>query len=171
MIQCYYTKISPAIVADKFEWLMSFLPKEKQKQITLFQNDIDKKLSLYSDILVRLITIKTLNICNKKIVFGKNQYGKPFLLGTHDFSFNLSHTREAVIVAISDKPIGADIEKTRDAPLDIANRFFTINEQKYIKQASTNVDKRFYEIWTRKEAYIKYIGKGLAIPLPSFDVL
>jgi 4'-phosphopantetheinyl transferase len=48
-------------------------------------------------------------------------------------------------------------------------RFFTSEEQSYIS-ASPDANIAFYEIWTKKEAYIKYIGKGLAVPLNSFSV-
>lgn len=153
-----------------FENLISLISKEKQKQIDRFRIDVDKKLSLYSEILIRMIICETLSIGNDQIVFGKNAYGKPHLIGYPDFYFNLSHTNSAIIVAVSDKPIGVDIEKIRYVDLKIAERFFTKNEVACIIESESDIHRRFFKIWTQKEAYIKYIGKGLHMPLNSFDV-
>lgn len=66
--------------------------------------------------------------------------------------------------------MGVDVERIRSADLKIARRFFTDNEYRYITKTGSDIDIRFFEIWTKKEAFIKYIGKGLSIPLNSFDV-
>jgi 4'-phosphopantetheinyl transferase len=63
-----------------------------------------------------------------------------------------------------------DIERVHPANLKIAKRFFTKNERDYIEK-SENPNKTFYEIWTKKEACIKHNGKGLSVPLNSFDVM
>lgn len=74
------------------------------------------------------------------------------------------------MVCISDKEVGIDIEKIKGVKPDIVGRFFTIDEIEYIFLANEDVDRRFYEIWTKKEAYIKWSGKGLSMPLVSFSV-
>lgn len=167
----YYVEINDMLDEISFKKLLSFVCDEKQEKIKRFHFDIDKKLSLYSELLVRTIICQTLNIPNTEIIFDRNKYGKPYLRGYHDFHFNLSHTRDAIAVAVSNGPVGVDIEKFRDANIEIAKRFFTDGEASFITRNIIDTDKRFYEIWTKKEAYIKFIGKGLSIPLNSFDVL
>jgi phosphopantetheinyl transferase len=54
--------------------------------------------------------------------------------------------------------------------LDIAKGFFTTRERGYIA-SSEDQSKAFFEIWTKKEAYIKHQGKGISISFTSFDVL
>ncbi len=171
MIKLYYAELNDVLDAEVFKRLISFVSINKYEQIKRFHFDIDRKLSLYSEILVRTIAYKELNILNREIIFCRNKYGKPYLKSYPDFHFNLSHTRNAIIVAISDKPIGIDIEKIRVADVKIARRFFTESEVAYIKKARIDMDKRFYEVWTKKEAYIKFMGKGFSIPLNSFDTL
>ena len=166
-----YIKISDTINVSCFNRLLSCVSKKKQEQVQRFHHDIDKKLSLYSEIAVRAIICQTLNVSNHEIVFVQTQYGKPYLEGYPDCHFNLSHTRNAIAVIISDKPAGVDIEKIAAADLQIAKRFFTENEAAYIETTDIGKDKRFYEVWTKKEAYIKYKGKGLSMALNSFDVL
>ncbi len=120
---------------------------------------------------VRAFACKKLGIKNSEIVFEKGKHGKPYIKRYPNFHYNISHTRNAIAVVVSDNPVGIDIEKIRKAELQIANSFFTKTEQEYINEFSSKADKRFYKIWTKKEAYIKYIGKGLLMPLNSFNTL
>ena len=150
--------------------LLRFVSNERQERIKKFRFDIDRKLSLYSELLIRFQASKVLKISNKEIVFKTGKNGKPFLLNHPDFQFNISHTRNAIVVAFSHSEIGVDVESIKSANFAIANRFFTSSEKKHII-SHDNTDYAFYEVWTKKDAYIKYLGSGLSIPLKSFDVL
>ena len=150
--------------------LLSLISNERQDKVKNSRFDIDRKLSLCSELLIRYQACKELNILNKEIVFLKNKNGKPFLMNYSEFQFNISHTRNAIVVAFSNNEIGVDIESIKPIDIVIANRFFTPSEQGYIV-LHDNPDYAFYEVWTKKEAYIKYIGTGLSTPLNSFDVL
>lgn len=101
----------------------------------------------------------------------KNEYGKPFILKLPNVHFNISHTRNIIIGAISDKPVGIDIETIKPFNSSVVRRFFVSSEQKYIFANQKNQNIRFCEIWTRKEAYVKWLGKGMNIPFDSFNVL
>lgn len=171
MDKLYYLLINENVNNNTFSKLLKLILKEKQRQIKRFHFAIDKKLSLYAELLVRIMACQILGIDNVEIKFDKLEYGKPYIKNYPDFHYNITHTRNAVVVAISDNPIGVDIERIRKAELIIANRFFVTNEQTYINQIIDEADKRFFEVWTKKEAYIKYIGKGLSMPLNSFNVL
>lgn len=151
----YNVKINDLVNTEKFNELLDLVSKEKQEEINHFRFHIDKKLSLYSNVLVRILIRKFLNINNSHIVFQKNGYGKPLLMNYADFHFNISHTRNAFVVAISDGVVGVDIENVRTADLKIAKRFFTDNEYIYITELEVGTDERFFEIWTKKEAYVK----------------
>ena len=97
-----------------------------------------------------------------------SKLGKPFL-DSNKYYFNISHSGEYVIFAVSDDEIGIDIQKMDEINLGISERFFSPYEAKFIKKC--NSFKRFYIIWTIKEAYIKYSGQGLNKTLNSFIVL
>lgn len=171
MNKIYYLPIKEQLDIPIFSHLETFVSIERKEKINTLHFDIDKKLSLYSEVLVRILIHQKLGLPNSEIVFEKNKYGKPYLKGYENFHFNISHTKNAIVVGVSEKAIGIDVEKIKGANLDIAKRFFIQNEYEYITDCKKNVDKRFYEIWTKKEAYIKYVGKGLSIPLNSFNVL
>lgn len=171
MEQIFYMPIDPSIDKDEFGNLCYFVSEEKQARIKRYASDIDKKLSLYSDLFIRLIVHRKFGISNDEIVFGRGKYGKPFILNFPEFYYNISRTRNAIAIALSCKDIGIDIERILNNQQKIAMRFFTADEYQYIYGDQTYQDRRFYEIWTKKEAYIKCVGKGLTMPLNSFTVL
>ncbi|NLB41548.1 MAG: 4'-phosphopantetheinyl transferase superfamily protein [Clostridiales bacterium] len=152
---------------DRFIGIVS---EEKRNRLKAYNFSVDKALSLYAELLVRWQVSRILDISQADIFFVQNEFGKPFLQGYSDFHFNVSHTRNAIAVAFSNSPIDIDVERVRSFDLKIARRYFMPQELDYILQAS-NQDYASYEIWTKKEAYIKYLGKGLSIPLTSFNVL
>lgn len=150
--------------------LLRLICDERRERINRFRFDIDRKLSLYSELLVRYQAWKELKLLNDQIVFEKSKNGKPLLWDHPEFHFNISHTRNAIAIAFSNNEIGVDVEPIKPVNLAIANRFFTSSEQEYIT-SHDNPEYSFYEVWTQKEAYIKYLGTGLSTPLNSFNVL
>ena len=151
MNRLYYLPIDETINQVTFNQLLPFVSREKQEQVIQFRFDIDKKLSLYSELLVRTIACQKLGVSNLEIILDKNAHGKPFIKDWSNFHFNISHTRNAVAVAVSDAVVGVDIEKVGNANLQIANRFFTTDEQEYISKVSNKENKQFYEVWTKKK--------------------
>lgn len=137
---------------------------DKIKKIRCYQNAVNK---LLGDILVRYLICKNTNLTNNKLKFSQNEFGKPYLVNQR-MHFNISHSKNIVAVAISDTNIGIDIESTkiRAFELDIAKKYFCPNEY----DAIISKQHSFTSIWTKKESYIKFMGKGLKIPLNSFDV-
>lgn len=87
---------------------------------------------------------------------------------------NISHSGDYLICAYSNIKIGCDIEEKKDINyINIINRFYTNDENKIIDSIKNEKDKidLFYDIWTKKESYIKRDGRGMEIPLDSFSVL
>ena len=126
----------------------------------------------HSEEFARCVLGKNLNVDGESILIYRNEFGKPFLKDHPYIHFNISHTKGAIVCAVSDKPVGVDIERVKRFNKCIVERFFTQNEQNYIFASNENVAERFIEIWTKKEAYVKWVGKGMQeIPFASFDVL
>ena len=108
---------------------------------------------------------------NSEIEFEFSENGKPRIKGNTMFHFNISHTSDAMVFALSKDSIGVDIEKIRLFNSLIVKRCFSCAEQRYIYGEVSDMTIRFYTVWTRKEAYLKLIGKGLSVPLKSFSVI
>lgn len=98
----------------------------------------------------------------------KTVLGKPYLKDWPDVQFNLSHSGAYGVCAISNAPVGVDVEMIRPLRQDVAKRFFTKTEQGYL---SARPAEEFFRLWTRKESFTKAIGKGLTLPMDRFSVL
>jgi 4'-phosphopantetheinyl transferase len=104
------------------------------------------------------------------IGFRTNAYGKPELdlAFEHDIHFNLSHTRGMAVCAISrGHAIGVDVEAI-DRSVDVemlAQQYFAASEHELVVEAPPEQRMEiFFRLWTLKEAMLKAVGTGLAVP-------
>jgi len=118
---------------------------------------------------LRNIAQKFLNTDSSELTIVTTQNGKPYFKNYKNFHFSISHTNNLVAIAISDTEIGIDAELIRDIDLKIADRFFTEKEKEYIYNSTDLAINRFFELWTKKEAYIKQKSLNLS-SLSSIDV-
>lgn len=98
-----------------------------------------------------------------------NVYGKPIDPRGFRSDFSISYSDEYTFVAVSDYGrVGIDVEDI--TPIDLPNYklFCTPDEADYIHHSDNKVES-FYEIWTLKEAYLKYLGEGLSYSLHSIS--
>ena len=100
----------------------------------------------------------------------KNGQGKPRLEGYENLNFfyNLSHSGRYVVLAHGKGEIGVDVQE-HDTGVDrmaVAEQRFAPDEQAYVGRSI----RRFYEIWTGKESYLKYTGEGLRRDMRSFSI-
>ena len=142
---------------------MELLSTERRNKIERLARPEDRRLSLGAGLLLQQV-LKKHGFDGQKIFCGEN--GKPQMEGIY---FNLSHSYEMVACAISDKPVGCDIEKVRDIKEKVAARFFSQKEITYIKEAEDKRDM-FFRLWTMKESYMKMTGDGLKLGLENAQV-
>jgi len=108
--------------------------------------------------------------------FAYNTFGKPDLSPEfgNRLNFNLSHSAGRALIAIATASnVGVDLEYIRAQSdyTDIARRFFSTAEVDYLIALPSHIyAEAFFSCWTKKEAYLKACGEGLAIPLNSFSV-
>ena len=106
-----------------------------------------------------------------EIILG--EHGKPGLVGG-DLEFNMSHSRGAGLFAFTrGREIGVDVEwmNPRVDVARLAKRSFSAWEyDQFTSLPEARKSQAFYSGWTRKEAFIKALGKGLSYPLDAFDV-
>lgn len=107
--------------------------------------------------------------------FEASAYGQPLIANPHPeaqrLSFNLTHTHDLIVLAVTQgRAVGVDTENiTRGALLDVADRFFAPSECEHLRALPIDAQpRRFFELWTLKESYIKARGMGLSIPLHKF---
>ncbi len=160
-------------ISDKdYAKLQTLVSEEKMQKANRLIKRACAQNTLLGEVLAKEMLAEALGINESELSFGENEFGKPYLIGVKDIYFNISHSNYTVACAISSAEIGIDIQCNSQNEEAIARRFFTEDEQKYIFHTTKlDMKTRFKEIWSMKESYIKMRGKGLAIPLNSFDVL
>jgi 4'-phosphopantetheinyl transferase len=168
---CYflYTPLVHPIHTSKN--ILKILSPERKARIMRFRNQEDAIRSVLAEILLRYALTTDFGLHNCDIKFECSRYGKPRLTGLQNIRFNISHSGNWVGCIVAENEVGLDIENERyDLPLDISEEFFSLQEQRYITGAGDAESlKRFLQIWTLKESYAKAVGKGVYLPLNSFE--
>lgn len=145
--------------------IMEKLSESRKQKITKCKQLQARKQSLGAGLLLGHI-LKRHGLVENEIKYGSN--GKPEIEGIF---FNLSHSKNMVICAVSDKVVGCDIEQISEAPEKVADRFFSEAEQKHLSRYSgKQKNKEFYRLWTMKESYMKMTGEGMRLPLHQFEL-
>ena len=162
------------------QYLRSLLSGDEVARAERFYFEKDRHRFIITHGLLRILLARYLNtpfIDARQLQFCHNEYGKPSLdLATQDLTlnFNLSHSHELILFAFTYvRQVGVDIEYMRsDLDLEpLAEYSFSPLENEMLQTLPISArTEAFYRCWSRKEAYIKARGKGLAIPLDIFDV-
>lgn len=164
--------IQPPLEDDLFFDLLALIDEAYQNKILRYRFWEDKQRSLLGHLLLRYAAIHQHSLRNEAITIGETAYGKPYIKGYEAIRYNVSHSGNWVVCAVSSAEVGIDVEERKGMQLEIAKRFFSQREQDYLfsfeKAAQETI---FYDIWSLKEAYIKAIGKGLYQPLDEFSVI
>lgn len=83
---------------------------------------------------------------------------------------SLSHSGPVTVLAVSDKPVGVDLEQVREVPEVIARRFFSESMKEELEAAPEETKpETFFRLWTCLEAALKADGRGLTAPRSEFD--
>lgn len=168
------------ISADEYEKWYHLMSDSKKAKVHKLRFNDDKKRSIAGEMLAKKAIAEFLSISAEEITFSADENGKPYAVGL-PAEFNISHSCDLVVCAVNNIPVGVDVEKIRPVKLKIAKKFFTPTEQVYLfgkkpteQDYNTEPDEpqlqRLFEIWTGKEAYLKYTGTGLTKNLDSVDI-
>ena len=141
------------------------MPEYRRKKIDNFRFDKDKRLSLGAGIL----------LFNGLYRYGAeytepeySEHGKPYLKEYKDIHFNISHSGNIAVCAMSNKELGADIEKTKHFSEALIDHVFLTSEKKFIRPDTA--DKDCTRMWTIKESIMKYLGTGIGLGAKSITL-
>ena len=126
---------------------------------------------------LRCLLASKLHIPPAAVRFSGPPNAKPALQGATGptaLRFNVSHSGDWGLIALAlGREVGVDVEQHRDLPdaLELATRFFAPDEATTLRSLPATVQRQaFFDAWTRKEAFVKALGKGLFLPLNHFSV-
>jgi 4'-phosphopantetheinyl transferase len=153
------------------------LSSDERERASRFRFEPDRCRFVSARAAMRAILGRYLDTPAVFLQFGYGHSGKPHLEAPahgRTLSFNLSHSHELALLAVCrERPLGVDIE-WMSRPTDIkelAARMFAAGERDALERlADAGQVEGFFNCWTRKEAYVKATGDGLATPLHRFEM-
>ena len=141
------------------ESALPLLSEQRRKQVLRFKYELGRKTCAMAYILLRRALHEEYGI-DEAPMFEYGEHGKPYIVGHPDIHFNVSHCREAVVCAVSDRPVGIDVESIREYNDSLVHYTMNDHELQCISQAG-RPEVAFIRLWTMKEAKLKLTGEGI----------
>lgn len=170
MVKVYIFELSLPICEKNRSLLLSELDSSEINTLPS-QEESRFDLSLIGQIFAKKIVSDEAHILKKDILIGKTKLGKPIIKSPSSLNIDISisHSGNYLTVGICDSgEIGVDLEILNNIDFEKYGSCLSASEEKYVssgKEAKKRLEN-FYEIWTRKESYLKTLGVGLQRPLP-----
>lgn len=172
MVNVYITDIRQWNDEAVYRKWLKVLPEDRRLHVEEYKQMSDKRRSLAGSVLVREAFGKRYpGIDMHALSFKTEMNGKPYIEGYPQFHFNISHSGNYTVCAVSEENVGIDIQQTREVKVNVAKRFFTEKEKAQIEAVADTGElskallgkqqEMFFRIWSAKEAYVKLTGKGI----------
>lgn len=152
--------------------LFKILSPEEQKRSQRFHQFKDKQTFIICRSVLKYLLSKETGLDVSQIHFVLNDNNKPYLQLDYPLFFNVSHSGNYAIIALSNQEIGVDIERIKSG-FDYAEIVPTVFNNLEIKTIDNSENKNytFYKFWTRKEAIVKATGKGIDDDITQITVV
>lgn len=165
--------------ADSLEKILS---QDERGRAARFHFDIHRVRYIYAHACLRLIVGSYLQVAPETICFRLGPFGKPHLAADNSqlvacdgklLEFNISHSADLAVLGFSlGETVGIDTEFiNRQLNIhEISRTVFTVSELAYVHSVASVEFERFFDLWSRKEAYAKALGMGLQIPFKELEI-
>ena len=135
------------------------LSPERREQALRYRHELGRRQCALAYLLLKRALHEGYGITgNPRFNYG--EHGKPLLADYPDIHFSLSHCREAVACAVSDRPVGIDVESIGRYREQLAAYTMSEDERAAIA-AAASPEVAFTRLWTMKEALLKCSGQGI----------
>ena len=168
----YVSEVGDATLWRRYDALLS--PDERARQAR-FRFARDQRRYLVTRALVRTVLSRYAAVQPQDWAFSAGAHGRPAISTPWPapaLEFNISHSADLVLLGVtSGRALGIDTESiaAREADIDGLDRYFSPQESAALLALPPHERRRrFFELWTLKESYIKARGLGLAIALDAF---
>ena len=192
MLKVYFYQLNTADLTEHADRYLALLPPWRTERYHRMKLQNGRLEELAAGLLLRHALKDAAGIDLMTAEVTKNEHGKPMLgAGTKTngaktddtmaknggatagpaVHFNISHSGGYIAVAVSDHPVGIDVETKSDPDLKVTARFYSEAEQVAVR-AAEDPQKAFRRLWTRKEAYVKCTGTGIydsVAEIPSLE--
>jgi 4'-phosphopantetheinyl transferase len=169
---CWAIALGPMLTPAE-GMLLALLSDEERVRADRFLNEASRARYVSRHAALRLVLARYLDAAPASFCFVDEPDGRPVLARPAGrLHFSISHSGELALVAVSSvAPAGVDVEAIRTISdlTEMAEHYFTSAEREsFLGLPSDELIAGFFTTWTRKEAFVKAIGRGLSFPLDLF---
>lgn len=150
-------------LGDKdFERAFKKLSEPQKERCLRFKFEADRRRLAFGEELLRELIKKELACKDEDITLTREASGKPVAkVKGEALCVSITHSGDYVACAMSEKPVGIDLEVKREVKPQFLQRVLNQQELEFVKTENDEVFA-FLKIWTAKEAFVKLTGKGLS---------
>lgn len=146
------------------KWADQVLPDKELLWLRRLRDDRNRIMATGDRMVLRALLSMFTIATPKRLSIQRGPAGKPYLEGVQ-LHFNISHSENLLAIALSNVPVGVDVERidpSREV-LEIARSVFYEDELGWLESMSfTCRARKFTELWSLKEAHLKRLGVGIA---------
>lgn len=165
LIEVWYGELDEADSAYRDSWVL--LGPDERGRAEKITNTKHRNQYVNAQGTIRNLLSQYTKTEPQEIVFGKGEYGKPYLVSNRNIDFNLSHSGSKMAFAIGRRcPLGVDIEiwKHRTHLAGLVKKCFSDEERIYWESLPEEMKlPAFHDFWTKKESFVKAVGRGIAM--------
>ena len=154
-IDLWAARLERPLTEAETRTMMDLLPAERRQRLLRLRAEEKRREPLCAYLILRLALWETYGLKELPAI-ALSEGGKPFFPDYPDIHFNISHTNGAVLVGLSDQPIGVDIEKIRP----VGQRFMH-------RLTGAATEREFFQNWVRREARVKRCGISVSTMMRS----
>jgi 4'-phosphopantetheinyl transferase len=175
--EVHVLRASVDLSEQRLHELARTLSREELDRAARFHFPRDRDRFIARRGLLRELLAFQLQTAPGRLVFSVGPFGKPTVLAPSSerpLHFSLSHSQGVAAFAVSrEAAVGVDLERVRDMP-DLSGLASTVlSKREQLQWQSLPESDRlwaFFEVWTRKEAFLKGTGQGLQKPVQDIEV-
>lgn len=174
IVTLWWTSVHAA--REHLDRIRALLDVDESRRADRFTVETGRARYLAAHGMLRLVLGSVLETDPAGLRFQRGTRGKPSLAPSTMPSiphFNISHSGDAAVVAVAVAELGVDVEALRPLARSdrLAERFFSDRERRCLaRRRDRNRDAAFLGVWTAKEAYLKAVGSGIAMPLRKIEI-
>lgn len=153
------------ISEEQYRYYYAMMDEKKREKADRFRFPKDRQRTIAGEMLARQLLAPRCGMPEEALRFAVAEGGKPYVCNAEGHHFNISHSGDYVLCAVSNAPVGADIERIRQVEENLIRYVCTEEELQYTLSDEIQAAekwRRFFRIWTAKEAYFKYCGTGIS---------
>lgn len=163
MLKLYYCRRPPAETAGA----VAKLPDWRRETLARLKNENARRSSIGAGLLWRRVMEE--NGLDPARPVHWLEAGKP-VFSRADAHFSLSHSGELCLCALSDAPVGADVQEARPVKLSVARRFCPDEREWLLSLAAAEQTDALLALWARKEAWVKAVSAQRMVALDEYSV-